>query len=545
MKLKWQPLFLGYCALLTVMVIACIQVSPQSTAPQQANNSTDISHCGSRSGGPTNNPVGDLLGDQAPAWTTEIRWGCVYNVADYPGTTAQTKLRVAMTDASQKGGGVVYLPAGDYTFTDSLFLESNVVLRGADPITQDAKSSEFRPPTRLNFPKYEPSFSGQGTPNDTAFKSIGLLDPDTASNVGLVFLDINRAEIAWSGDPDVGTMRNRLIFGVRSNNVAEPDPNVPNLEFQPGWTRYSYRFAANIRLTTQQNALVANNRLNDALTDTYEQPGYVVQSRDRSREVTYAQGDRVPFRYSDHYGIVVNRSKPGGFKYADTPSDEPGLFREGIVIRDNWVFKTMRVGIHASGEGLLIANNEIYDDPDKVAWTGPTGQKQPSGATTLENRAIDWSGHTVEIVNNRYQVYRHQIMDSDYRSNDGEGILAQQCCGGTSIDGLTLRGNQGRGYIGLYKIPDIQRVVIQQNEVRALAPNQLALYVNADTNAAAHAMFGVHIEENTIFGKFVVQSSAGGDDNRILNNRGEGTLIYSCHVQVAGNRGFREEPCQQ
>lgn len=53
-----------------------------------------------------------------------------------------------------------------------------------------------------------------------------------------------------------------------------------------------------------------------------------------------------------------------------------------------------------------------------------------------------------------------------------------------------------------------------------------------------------HIEENTIYGKVLVQSSTGGEDNRFSNHRGEGVLSYSCHVQVSGNQGFREEPCQ-
>lgn len=160
----------------------------------------------------------------APGWREDIRWACVYNLDDYPDGTSETKIRMTMAEAQENGGGVIYLLAGDYILTDDLYLVPNVVIRGAEPTIQEAKSEEFRPPTRLIFPQYEPTLSAQGTSNETAFKSIKVREEDTASNVGLVFLDINRAAISWAGNPDTGTMHNRLIFGIRSNNVAKPDP---------------------------------------------------------------------------------------------------------------------------------------------------------------------------------------------------------------------------------------------------------------------------------------------------------------------------------
>ncbi|NER84278.1 MAG: hypothetical protein F6K42_33030, partial [Leptolyngbya sp. SIO1D8] len=404
----------------TMLGVACWH----SNQPvSQANPISEVvaADCGSASGGPVDNPVTAFYLDETPTWVDDLHWQCVFNINDYDGASDQERFQAAQAAAIAAGGGSVYLPAGTYRFNEDLVIGNGIIVRGEAGSIQTAKDPAFQPLTRLEFPQYEPSLADNGTPNATAFKQIRSQSPDTDSYQGLVYLDINRGAIELPGDPDTGTMTHRLIFGIRSNNVAEPDGQIP-AEFQPQWVRFSSRFAANIRLTTQAQALIANNRLNDAVTDTYEQPGYVVQSRNRESLVTYVEGDRVPFNYTDHYGIVVNRSKPNGFGYARSATKEPGLFREGVVIRDNWVFKTMRVGIHASGQGLAILNNEIHDQENKVAWVNPTGKRVPQGSMTYENRAIDWSGHDVVVEGNTYEAYRHRIMDSQYFSTDGEGI---------------------------------------------------------------------------------------------------------------------------
>jgi hypothetical protein len=501
--------------------------------------------CGSPSGGPAENPVARLYGPDAFPWTNQIRWSCVYNLNDFEGATDQDRFQAARAAAAANGGGVVYLPAGTYRFNEDLSLDNGIILRGETPNPMDARADTYRPRTRLEFPKYEPSQSGQGTANATAFKKILTQNPNRDSNLGLVNLDINRAGIEFMGDPDAGVNQNIVIWGVRSNNVAAPDPAVPDVRFQAPWLRYGDRFAANLRITAAANVLVAHNRLNDAITDSYEQPGYTVQTRDRNATRTYAEGQKVPFDYANHYGIVINRAKAGGFEYATDPAQEPGLFRPGIAIQDNWVYKTMRVGIHASGTGLIIRDNQILDRPDKQAWTDPTGTREPSGAVTLENRAIDWSGHQVLIEGNEYAVYRHQVMDGPYLSVDGEGILIQQCCGGTSVNGATIRKNQGNAYIGLYKVPEIRDVQISDNQLMTDPTGDTLIYVNADTNSAPGTMANVRIENNRLSGGILAQASLDGGGNVIRGNQGDdqGVLRASCTVAVRENTGFQPAPC--
>jgi len=212
-------------------------------------------------------------------------------------------------------------------------------------------------------------------------------------------------------------------------------------------------------------------------------------------------------------------------------------------VQDNWVCKTMRAGIQAAGEGLTIRRNVISDTPGKVAWVDPTGTRQPDSSTSFDNWAIDWSGHNVAIEGNNYVVYRHQIMDSPNVSADGEGIVARPCCGGTSVDGVVIRKNTGQGAIGINRVPDVQRVLIEANQIASLTPNQPAVYINADTRGEANAMDRVAVKDNQLTGGILTQAGVGGSDMLVQNNNGSGVITYSCAVDVQDNRGFVEAPC--
>ena len=68
--------------------------------------------------------------------------------------------------------------------------------------------------------------------------------------------------------------------------MADADPTVPqttmsstdSTPFQNAWQRLSNRFTCNIAVQAYANALVANNRVNDAITDNFEQIGYVFKT---------------------------------------------------------------------------------------------------------------------------------------------------------------------------------------------------------------------------------------------------------------------------
>ena len=91
-------------------------------SPTQPNNTT----CGSKSGGPTDNPIATLYGNGTYAWAdTMVNWSYVYNVKDYGGSFDE-----AQKATTSSGGGVVYFPPGTYSFKVNIMIESNVVIRG-------------------------------------------------------------------------------------------------------------------------------------------------------------------------------------------------------------------------------------------------------------------------------------------------------------------------------------------------------------------------------------------------------------------------------
>ncbi len=501
--------------------------------------------CGSPSSGPTDNPVASRYGQKAYPWTSEIKWQCVYNIQDFQGGTLSDRFNFLRDVAAANGGGVIYFPAGTYEFLDSIYLKSGVVIRGETPAITDAKQSLYNPPTKLIFPKYEPQLLGSGTPNDTAFKRIFTDDPNNDSNIGVVNLDINRSPIYFMSNLDYSKNRNIVVYGLRSNNVAEPSPLVPNLNFQSAWQRYANPYVANIKINALANVLIANNRLNDDITDNYEQPEYQVKSG-----VTRAiEAYNVSFDFGNHFGILVNRSKAGlfeeNFVTAAEPITEPGLFRKGIAIRDNWVYHTMRAGIRASGNGLIVRDNTIRDDAGKRWWTEDTGRGVAGKNTSFNSRAIEWAGWNVLIGNNDFEVYRHRLVDSEILSNDGGGIVIHACCGGTSVNQAEIVGNSGNAYIGISDVPAIRDVRIVDNKLLSnVKPNIPLIYVNAGTGKKVNRMENVRIENNIIAGGLFA-ASQGGSGNVIKNNKSlnMGLIKSSCDVRVGENTGFVRSPC--
>lgn len=539
---------------------------------------------------PLDNPVAAFYaGDPHAAdyaWVDDMAWENVHNIVDYGGvpdgnsngdgvgvTDNSQAFQAAVEAAYADGGGVVYIPAGIWYFGGDIFLRTGVVVRGEAPVVTDARADDFAPPTKLEFPKYffDPTANdGAGVDNATAFKRIYVEDNGFASHIGLVWLDINRAAVSMAADGD-GT-HGRLVFGVRSNNVAVPDPGIPQLQrtvngvqrtFQKPWQRFSYRFGRNIHVFAQDKVLVANNRVNDkhwifdhqmegheALdVDDFLQVGYVIQDtkkafgNDANAFIELAEQHRPWFRYADHYGIYVRGGS--GSVWGAAPWQNTSVFRSGTTIRDNWVYTTMRVGYHLSGWGLKVIGNVKKDMVPKSWWLHPTGITSVSGAQTLENRGIDISGSNILIEDNTIEVERHRVNGGGYLSTDGEGILVQECCGGTTLDKIFIRNNTTNAYIGIYKMPYTRGIEVTGNTLTtrlAQASDVANIMVNANKNGTQAPVFDIHVANNTFTasGSIQVTGSSGGGGIVIENNTMAGGKIqYPDGItSLSGNTGF-------
>lgn len=526
----------------------------------------------------TDNPYRTKYAPQFAHWTDSLNWGNVVDVTTLgaiadDNQSDQIAIEAGIAQlAAQPGGGVLYFPPGNYDLTDDLKVKSGVVLRGATPTITDAKVAGFLPLSKLSFPRYQlGDTTFGGNPTNTAFKEIKNENGAT-SNVGFVWLDINRAAISMHPRFDslgqvvhaggttnnfqpIDFNRNCLVFGVRNNNVAIPQADIPLGAMRP-YQRFSWRFSSNIDLMFAQNAVVANCRINDDVTDEFDVPNY----RDRNGRSLTINNGTYRFSYTDHYGITLNRAKLrelNGVKRIEpyiwypTPQEEPALYRKGMEVRDNWVYKTMRVGIIAAGTGLVVDGNIVRDLPAgqpknwQLAANGQTILTNYSA--TLENRGIDFSGWDVTLTNNDVEVRTHSFPPSQYTSVDGEGIMNQGNSGGSLIDGVIARNNivnsnVDRGTnpgIGLYRTRDINNVLIENNNFTG-ANGWIYVVANQSGNVP-FKLSNVLIQNNTNAKNIEVLGSQGGVRSFVKDNtstRNGSEIEASCHVELSNNTGY-------
>lgn len=517
---------------------------------------------------PTYNPYFKHYGVKVGHWTDSLKWTTVVPVTQF-GAVADdsqddyTAIQRGIDSLHSRGGGVLYFPSGMYESSETLIMKSGVVLRGDTlPSGQDdPKQASYNPPSKLWFPKYvfdTLANNGAGVDRNTAFKLIeGAKD---CSNSGVIDLDINRAVIKYQpewvvkGAPHVNLQpgtpnRNILVMGVRSNNAALEDPAVPTAQQKP-WQLFIWRFTSNIDVNVTANCIIARNRLNDGVpVDNFMMENYLIEFRGTGgwRPLSLAQDPL--FDYNAHYGIALNRKKTyrntttgrwaiDGYPAWSSPEQEPTLFSPGNQILDNWMYKTNRVAIIAAGNGLVIRGNEMYDDstkPNRTNFIGVTGRLTPQGATTFENRGLDFSGWNVVIENNIVECFRHRA--GGYLSTDGEGILLQECCGGTQVNDYVIRNNfMKRGnYIGIYKMRDINNVLIENNDLGS-GP----VWVWANTNGAQYYLNSTVVRNNTNVSGVSMNGSLGGTTCYVEDNQGTGSggINTPCHTVVDRNTGF-------
>lgn len=501
----------------------------------------------------------------APLWTDSLNWSTQVTITDFQlsGETAVDSALVRAFRHLGTTGGVVYFPAGDYQLTDNVKLPSNIVLKGDAPAHSDARNANFAPPSRLVFPKYIPRFEGDGTPNSTAFKSITT--PTTVSNCGIVHLGINRGRIALGNN----LSERVLVYGVRQNNVAQPDPGVPELSFMNGWQRFSYRHTRNISVYAKRCAAIINCRVNDLTNnelhpiddDSYDQPGYIINgsfvakkgadpstaeddpgSISSSGRTTMKYGDRIRFNYLDHYGIALSGARMN-------PALNPVPINQEILLENNWVHTTMRVGYFLEGIGAIARGNIKTDQQGKIGWIHPAGKALNSNnAATFENRGLNFAGENILIENNEFDVQRHRFV-SGYSSVDGEGILIQwqdpwgfdtnnPASGANArMYDVTIRNNKINAYIGIYDIVlPISNLRIEGNDLKGIG------HVYVFKKERTHRIDQLFIENNINLTGISVGNRVGTDyampgSNIYIRNNSftSGGINFPYQAIVSGN----------
>jgi len=529
-------------------------------------------------GQPTDNPYKTFY-QSGCHWTDDLPWQEVFNITTFQGANWDQKLSAAQNAAVLAGGGVVYFPAGEYSFSNSIIIRNKVIFRGETPENNHSTVNNFAPPSRLIFPAFEPLLSGNGGDNSAAFRCIR--SEYSGNNTGLVYLDINHATIAFqplfskaAGDHGQteyiqgNIKKNVIVFGLRNNHAVYPNSFVVPQTNQFPWQRWAWHYSSNIDAFVDENLVVCNNRFNDngnnlvhPIPDrSFDQPGYLALDQTTGDMAPVNEGGKARFNYNDHYVITVNRFK-ANFDFVNgqitgpfadlliqddltvTPKTNSTLFPKGVEINDNWTYNTLSCAMLIAGQGMEVKRNVIRGKSDKVRWVNRFGNRFALPNIFLENRGIDVSGWDLKIEANDIQVYNDKIGSTQYSSNDGEGILMQECCGGSAPVNIDIRNNSIAGpnaMLGLYKTRDIQNVRIEGNNLHG---NEL--YVSANTNGTNYNLFNVQIANNREVSNLTCTGSNSGLQVKVTKNSGTGNLNKSCYVTDSGNTGFTRPTCLQ
>lgn len=173
---------------------------------------------------PTNNPMQTFYGDSGDYafWTDEINWQAVINMDEYSnGSDNFEKFKNARDELYDIGGGVLYYPAGTYTFDipdsangEGLLLKRGVVIRGETPSSSEKEAVISRDidnmggndhglnnmPTQFEFT----TKTVQGGTVNKMWNCIGAKKGSNESNlgevshVGVAYVEINHGYI-WFG----------------------------------------------------------------------------------------------------------------------------------------------------------------------------------------------------------------------------------------------------------------------------------------------------------------------------------------------------------
>lgn len=425
------------------------------------------------------NPVAALYKDQTPAWTAKLAWDNTVNIHDFAGKNWHERLAAAQKALQAKGGGVVRFPAGTYEFTDDLVLGDGILLCGQIPtIVTDARDPKYALGTRFEFPLYKPKFEGHGTPNDTAFKGIRLAKPESDSNCGVLYVAIDRGHVRFDEAEDHHCGGNRLVVGNIITNAAGVADDVPRASVgQPAYHRWIARHRAAIHVYSAENLLVANNRLPKSGQSNFEMLDYVLAVKKEPRvhdldfnpdknaftKVVVPAG--VVFDYDNRPGIYANDFSigAGGDGLPNgTPKEFPHGFRQGTVIRENYIYSHGRCPISFTGDGTQVLNNVIRI-PDDIWRPTCRGFETSGGGSTNDNRAIQCRGYRYRVEGNDFQVYAGLAYDRKYRTCDGEGIMHENHVNAKVLDSR-IANNRGNGYICVWRV-EVDGLEIRGNKI--------------------------------------------------------------------------------
>jgi len=256
----------------------------------------------------------------------------------------------------------------------------------------------------------------------------------------------------------VGSGNGRLVFGCVMEDAAVLNESHdlgsgPDM-FAP------MKFGSRIAVYGSR-VFVANNLLPKSDANfRYTQKVFSTRKLNRLDENAEPFPVTLLWDYGDVCGIDVNKDMVGN-------RHRPGLYEEGVIVKDNWVYSHGQKGINVSGTWVTVSGNRnerefLQEGGDPYGLGGGwhlsidgAVESSPGGAGEISDnysRAFDLAGRNLWVANNWCNN------NGSNPGNDGETILCQRYRGtiweSWSLTRNThIRGRGDHGYMGGWNIP--------------------------------------------------------------------------------------------
>ena len=280
--------------------------------------------------------------------------------------------------------------------------------------------------------------------------------------------------LAGGGKTHIGSGSGRLVFGCVledsvgiNNSITMGRSDTPEGFGPEGY--YMGKFIPRVSITASR-VFVANTLIPKSTGRNFKYRQLTRYSAPGGKGNSMTLGEEsvktILFDYNKALGIDVNKgavSLTGNRRPEE--AKRQGFFREGVVVRDNWVYNHGHKGFNVSGTWVTIQGNHNERDFLREG-TDPYGigdweltldgylQSSPGGNGAISDnlsRGYDLAGHHLWVDDN----YMNSTGSSP--GNDGEAILCQ-AHGGTHLYSWAMthnrhdRGNGQSAYIGGWNV---------------------------------------------------------------------------------------------
>jgi len=364
--------------------------SSASGALQKANNLSDL----------TNAAQARVNIGMAASAAADVS---VYNVKDHGavgnGVADDTSaLQYTLSLASGNGGGVVYLPPGNYKISTALTTYSKVTMLGAGPnattITQASTTAHGIVGTDLTFP---------------AIKELTLTGPGSGSGAGIRFILSSSAATVFP------TIENAMVqsFGshglsIQNSIVGTYSKVISQNNGGDGFHIVGQTFPSAAGTSSNFNACYANNNTSSGFY-LYNMVYCALSACAADANGTNAYLFDTCQSISAH-GCGAESQDTNSFKIT-------GGF--GIGLYNNWIYQNNGIGIYVTGNA------------GSVVLSGNTDNTPAGGATNFIK--VDAGCHVAQTMN-------HNTTANSFAS--GTTNTLDDTAGGTSIQGYAFFNNQ-------------------------------------------------------------------------------------------------------